>query len=110
GDNAAEVMAAILRDQPADLNSSSARLPPGLKQLVAQFLAKQPDQRFQSASELVHAFKAQTERAGSIPAVIPASSIRPCIAVLPLQNLSASKRKTEYVVDAMMEALIADLA
>ena len=51
GDNAAEVMAAVLRDRPDRHRKSGPRLPPELKQVVARCLAKQPDDRFQSASD-----------------------------------------------------------
>src|SRR5262249_60549324 len=35
---------------------------------------------------------------------------RPCLAVLPLQNFSANKAETDYIVDGMTEVLIAELA
>ncbi|MCI0381284.1 MAG: hypothetical protein L0215_27175, partial [Gemmataceae bacterium] len=73
-------------------------------------LAKQPEKRFQSASDL--AFALATIRAGAKEPSQAASrvGIRPGLAVLPFQNLSANKQETEYLVDGMTEALIADLA
>ena len=38
------------------------------------------------------------------------SPTRPCVAVLPLQNFSANKTETDYIVDGMTEVLIAELA
>jgi RNA polymerase sigma-70 factor (ECF subfamily) len=35
---------------------------------------------------------------------------RPCLAVLPLQNFSANKAETDYLVDGLTEELIAELA
>src|SRR5262249_19627769 len=35
---------------------------------------------------------------------------RPCVAVLPMQNFSANKAETDYIVDGMTEVLIAELA
>jgi RNA polymerase sigma-70 factor (ECF subfamily) len=35
---------------------------------------------------------------------------RPCVAVLPLQNFSANRTETDYIVDGMTEVLIAELA
>src|SRR5262249_34843017 len=54
GNTAAEVLASVLRDNPTELEAGP-RLAPELKPLVARCLAKQPDQRFQSASDLAFA-------------------------------------------------------
>jgi RNA polymerase sigma-70 factor (ECF subfamily) len=124
--NAAEVMAAVLRDDPTD-GRSGRLIPPDLNQLVARCLAKQPDQRFQSADEVATALKklanAEVKEASSLPIphalgsdgnrVLATDSrlpTRPCLAVLPLQNLSANKSDTGYIVDGMTEVLIAELA
>jgi serine/threonine protein kinase len=48
GHRVAEVMAAVLRDDPLDAKSGP-RLPPEVMSVVARCLAKRPDQRFQSA-------------------------------------------------------------
>jgi RNA polymerase sigma-70 factor, ECF subfamily len=122
GQSVAEVMAAVLRDDPMELNSAP-RLPAELNEVVARCLAKQPDQRFQSAGDLAIALKrlggeigkprsAQLprtvdERSGAEDSVFPT---RPCIAVLPLANFSANKADTGYMVDGMTEVLIAELA
>jgi RNA polymerase sigma-70 factor (ECF subfamily) len=110
GDNAVEVLAAILRDQPTDMDASGTRLPPALKQLVARCLAKQPGDRFPSANDVAVALK--TLAGGEGPAEAAASGFpsRPCVAVLPLQNFSANRSETDYIVDGMTEVLIAELA
>src|SRR5205807_6781282 len=51
GNNVAEVLAAILRDEPADMDSFGSRFPPDLKRLMARCLAKRPNERFASASD-----------------------------------------------------------
>src|SRR5262245_46367019 len=110
GDNAAEVMAGILRDDPTELKSGP-RLPPELKPLLTRCLAKRPDQRFQSAGDLAIALKkliaSEFKEASAEDSEFPA---RPCVAVLPLQNFAANKIETEYVADGMTEVLIAELA
>jgi RNA polymerase sigma-70 factor, ECF subfamily len=111
GDTSAEVLAAVLRDQPADMDASSTSFPTALKQLVARCLAKRPDDRFASVTDLAFALKklvggeapVHFSEHGELP-------IRPCVAVLPLQNLSADKEHSAYVVDGMTEVLIAELA
>src|SRR5260370_35768021 len=117
GESGADVMAAVLRDGPADmddlggLGGSGARLPMPLKRLVARCLAKDPDQRYQSAGELALALKSlESGDVRQESAVVTGSPIRPCVAVLPLQNLSPNKAESEYIVDGMTEALIAELA
>jgi RNA polymerase sigma-70 factor (ECF subfamily) len=99
------------RRQAAELYESGTQFPPGLKRLVAQCLAKQPEGRFQSANELATALRT-LGAAGAEPAPpgVSQSQRRPCVAVLPLQNFSANKPETEYLVDGMTEALIAELA
>jgi RNA polymerase sigma-70 factor, ECF subfamily len=110
GDTAAEVMAAVLRDQPADMDASGTRVPPELKQLVARCLAKRPDDRFPSVAHVAMAIKKLVGGGGDMAAIASASPTRPCVAVLPLQNFSANKPETDYIVDGMTEVLIAELA
>jgi RNA polymerase sigma-70 factor (ECF subfamily) len=112
GDNAMDVLAAVLRDQPADMDASGTRFPPGLKQLVARCLAKRPDDRFASASQVAMALKGLVGTQLHVPAVASESEspTRPCVAVLPLQNFSANQGETAYLVDGMTEVLIAELA
>jgi serine/threonine protein kinase/TolB-like protein/Flp pilus assembly protein TadD len=50
---AAETMAAILRDEPPPLASGSQEIAPGLGRVIRHCLEKQPEKRFQSASDLV---------------------------------------------------------
>jgi RNA polymerase sigma-70 factor (ECF subfamily) len=114
GDTAAVIMAAVLRDQPADMDASGTRFPPALKHVVARCLAKQPEDRFPSATQVAMAIKKVVEggevRDTVAVAVAAASPSRPCVAVLPLQNFAASKTETDYIADGMTEALIAELA
>ena len=110
GDNAIAVLAAILRDQPADMDASGRRFPPDVKLLVSRCLAKQPGDRFRSVNEVAIALKKLVVGTVRTPAVASGSVTRPCVAVLPLQNFSANKTETDYMVDGMTEVLIAELA
>jgi RNA polymerase sigma-70 factor (ECF subfamily) len=124
GHGVAEVMAAVLRDDPLD-SQSNPQLPLELKPVVARCLAKKPDQRFQSAGDLALALKrlaagevgmaaspptAHVRKGDALPAEDSVFPARPCVAVLPLQNFSANKTDTGYIVDGMTEVLIAELA
>jgi RNA polymerase sigma-70 factor (ECF subfamily) len=110
GDSAAEVLAAVLRDQPAEMDASGTQFPTELKQLVARCLAKRPDDRIRSAGDVVIALKKVVAGDGDTAAFTPQAPSRPCVAVLPLQNYSVTKTETDYIVDGMTEVLIAELA
>src|SRR5262245_56946267 len=108
GDTVAEVLAAVLRDQPADMDASGTPFPPGLKQLVARCLVKRPDDRFPSVNHVATALKELVGGEGNRhePAGAPGPLTRPCVAVLPLQNFSANKAETDYLVDGLTEEQI----
>ncbi|MFN2480605.1 MAG: protein kinase [Pyrinomonadaceae bacterium] len=54
----AETMSAILKDEPGELTQLDGKLPPQLVRIVRHCLEKQPEQRFQSASDLGFALEA----------------------------------------------------
>jgi Tol biopolymer transport system component len=54
-DTAAETMTAVLREEPPDLTASRADLPPALDRIVQHALEKDPQARFQTASDVVFA-------------------------------------------------------
>jgi eukaryotic-like serine/threonine-protein kinase len=66
--SAAETLAAILRDNPADLSESATRLPSTLVDIVRRCLQKNPEDRFQSARDLAFNLRAVTE-AREIPSI-----------------------------------------
>ena len=138
GDNAASVRAAVLEDQPPPVSSLQPDVPPTLDDIVGRCLAKNPQERWQAASDVMRELTdvaesiAQARRRSSIgaawkrvAAVLVAfiglavwvtggrwhaapPPIR-SVAVLPLENLSGDPEQ-EYFADGMTEQLIADLA
>jgi Tol biopolymer transport system component/tRNA A-37 threonylcarbamoyl transferase component Bud32 len=52
GKTSASVMAAILKDEPPAMSSLTPMTPPALDRVVKKCLAKEPDQRWQTASDL----------------------------------------------------------
>src|SRR5579864_2863656 len=52
GDTSVETMNAILKEDPPDLTTLDATLPPALDRMVRHCLEKNPDDRFQSARDL----------------------------------------------------------
>ncbi len=59
--NAAETMAAILRDDPPELDASSSTLSPPVVRVLSHALEKDPGNRFQSARDFAFALQALAE-------------------------------------------------
>lgn len=72
GNTAAETLAAVLRDHPADIPASDRAIPPAINAVVRRCLEKSPEERFQSARDLAFALKEiQTGSTASQPALSP---------------------------------------
>ena len=69
----ADTMAAILNEYPASISELAQSTPQGLQRVVHRCLEKNPEQRFQSASDLAFALEALSEASGSssLPVVAP---------------------------------------
>jgi TolB-like protein/cytochrome c-type biogenesis protein CcmH/NrfG len=96
GTSAADVLASILRDDPAPLDAPSA-----LARLVTRCLAKQPNARYTSIADVRAALERLTTTASEVPP--------PSIAVLPFGNLSTDP-ENEYFSDGLAEEIINNLA
>ncbi|MCU1308782.1 MAG: serine/threonine protein kinase [Acidobacteriaceae bacterium] len=60
-DTSAEIMTAILKEDPPELESSATRaIPPGIERIMRRCLEKDPEQRFQSARDLAFALEAMS--------------------------------------------------
>jgi len=66
GASSADTMAAILREEPPELESGGQALPPGLERVLRHCLEKDPAHRFQGATDL--GFALESLSAGSGPA------------------------------------------
>jgi len=67
GGSAAETMAAILREEPAELSSARRGVAPRLEKIVRRCLEKQKAARFQSARDLAFALEALSDTALTAP-------------------------------------------
>jgi Tol biopolymer transport system component len=61
----AETMTAILNEDPPAVSQVSPSVPPGLQRIVNRCLAKNPEQRFQHASDLAFALESLSDSSGS---------------------------------------------
>ncbi len=76
GDSPGETMAAILKEDPPDLSVTNQNISPGLDRIVRHCLEKNPERRFQSASDI--AFDLEALSGISVPsAPAPATLDRP---------------------------------
>jgi Tol biopolymer transport system component len=60
GKSAADVMSAILKEEPPEMPASTAALPAALDAIIRRCLEKDPAQRFQSAADLAFALRSVT--------------------------------------------------
>ncbi|MBI4913118.1 MAG: protein kinase [Acidobacteria bacterium] len=80
GDSAAEILAAIVRDEPVDLQDLGLGVSPSLAAIVKRCLAKEPQDRYPATRELarrleiarLHAHSGGTESTGMQPVKMPA--------------------------------------
>jgi serine/threonine protein kinase/Tol biopolymer transport system component len=63
----AETMTAILNEEPAPVSQIAPATPPGLQRIVHRCLEKNPEERFQSASDLAFALEALSDSNISAP-------------------------------------------
>jgi Tol biopolymer transport system component len=58
GTSVADLMSAILKEEPAELSETNAKISPALDKIVRRCLEKKPERRFQSTSDLAFALEA----------------------------------------------------
>jgi len=100
GETAIDVQYAILRQPPTPLRSLIPDLSPEWEQLVERCLAKEPEQRYQTAGEALEALRrAKTSKARTEKSV----------AVLYFENLTEAK-EDDYFRDGITEDILTELS
>jgi eukaryotic-like serine/threonine-protein kinase len=94
GDSSAQILSAVLRDDPGPLEA-----PLALQQIVKRCLAKDPDRRFQTMADVRRALEHMT---------VGSADLTASIAVLPFANLSRDA-DDEYFSDGLTEEIISAL-
>ncbi len=120
GATPADVCASVLREDPQGFAAIAPTVPPGVETIVLRCLEKRPEERFQSARDLVFALQAaaapfagtaQHAEVAAAPDVEPdrgaGSRIR-SIAVLPFTT-TGGDTELEYLADGLTEGLIGRL-
>jgi eukaryotic-like serine/threonine-protein kinase len=65
GDSSVETMTAILKQDPPELTETNRAVPPALERIVRHCLEKNPDERFQSASDIAFNLSNLSEVSGN---------------------------------------------
>ena len=115
GRNAAESLAATLRDTPCDPRQFANDTPRPLCEVIKRCLQKDPLNRFQTVHDLSFALEMiaaeidTPEQSSSRPSAAPEKrGVAPTLAVLPFVNMS-SEKENEYFSDGMTEEIISAL-
>ena len=95
-DTPAEIMTAILREEPADLSETNRSVPAALENVVRHCLEREPDVRFQSARDVVFALE-------GLPDV---SSTKPVAPMSPA-GVWLHRRRTSLAGSALLFAVLA---
>jgi TolB-like protein/Tfp pilus assembly protein PilF/predicted Ser/Thr protein kinase len=103
GEHDQAVIYSILNAEPRPLTG----LPVELERVVNRALAKNPEERYQTASEALEDLRLMKEGfdSGTSSVLVTRTQASPSIAVLPFANLSADKEQ-EYFCDGMAEEII----
>jgi len=99
GKTAAELLSAILRDEPVPPATRKATLPRELSRLIERCLRKDPRKRWQSTVDLLHELTTMRDASSA-----RRSDVR-SIAVLPFADMSAGKDQ-DYFCEGIAEELI----
>jgi non-specific serine/threonine protein kinase len=104
----AAIVYALVHEQPQPVARFNNAVSTDLERIVTKCLAKSPDERYQSAADLLadlRRVKSEFARGGKLAAQ-PKS--RPMLAVLPFANLGPAE--DEYFADGMTEEIISRMA
>jgi serine/threonine protein kinase/tetratricopeptide (TPR) repeat protein len=111
GSSVADVMAAVLHHEPARASRVLPGVPPKVEKIIEKALSKDVRRRFERMNEMVlDLLDAQAALdPGAITLSLPAASARSSIAVLPFEDMSAT-RDQEYLCDGIAEEILRALS
>jgi len=110
-DSDASTLLAIINEGPEPLMRYKSDVPPELQRIVSKCLAKNAEERYQSAADIAADFRsvARLLSSGKDESSGQVTASRPSIAVLPFTNMSADP-ENEYFSDGLTEELLNTLA
>ena len=111
GASSADVMGAILCEDPPDFAGTESFVSPALQRIVSRCLEKDVHDRFQTARDLVFALETITDletgvhSSGAVAVEAPAGESLTSVAVLPFTNMSPDPEQ-DYFCEGMAEEII----
>ena len=102
GRSMGQTMAAVLRDQPPELSRLGVELPISLSRIVERCLEKDPNERFQTARDLVFAL----EETSGAPATVPSTASTSSTSVAPPAPLPRA-RPVRWWMGALAVVIVA---
>jgi serine/threonine protein kinase/Tfp pilus assembly protein PilF len=105
GDYEQAVVYSILNETPQPLTSLKKELPHEMERIVNKCLDKDPDKRYQKASEIIDDLNSLQKKLKSKVTEQQPTEKKPSIAVLPFVDMSPQKDQ-EYFCDGIAEELI----
>jgi serine/threonine protein kinase len=109
GKGSAELMSAILRDQPTPVTELRSDVPSGLQRILDRCLAKEAAHRYSSTGELREALERLKLELSSGARAAASGAQEPSVAVLPFTNVSADP-ENEFFADGITEEIMNALA
>ncbi len=98
-----EIMASILKEEPAPVTERRRELPEELSRIVRRCLAKEPNHRIQTARDIHNELR--TLQSGNRESAGPEKQLGHGIAVLPFADMSAAKDQ-DYFCEGMAEEIM----
>jgi len=107
GDYEQAVSYSIVNKDPKPIRGHRPDVPVEIERLIEKTLSKDPNERYQKATDLIGALQFLKKRIESSPVDVGVSAVKegPSIAVLPFTNLSGNK-ENEYFSDGLAEDII----
>jgi serine/threonine protein kinase/Tfp pilus assembly protein PilF len=107
GDYEQAVSYSIVNEEPKSIRSFRPEVPVEMERLIEKTLVKNPNERYQKATDVLGALQSMRRRleSGAVDAARDEKKAIPSIAVLPFANLSADK-ENEYFSDGLAEDII----
>jgi len=115
GESSADVMGAILKEEPRDISEIDSSIPLSARRIVNRCLEKNLHDRFQTARDLAFALETaadvsnEEETSGGIASQLASDEASSSVAVIPFTNMSPDPEQ-EYFCEGMAEEIINSLA
>src|SRR5262245_58509038 len=106
GATASDCIAAILKEEPPELSETNQKVTPQLEKIVRRCLEKNPERRFQSASDLRFALEALSSPPGSRPGSELDAKAAPAVTKNVSRSSMRNRERLAWVAAALMLGML----